>query len=290
MSQHKNEATAAASPDSQLLPGEPVFRRIDPKRLLPPLNPSRETFGDEEMQDLLTSIPVVGIIEPLVVEQEGERFRIMAGHRRWVAATALELAEVPCMVYAPGTAQRAAIQHHENKARESVNPAHEARYFGRLLETECSGDVDKLCELTRESRQYLEGRLLLLEGWPEVMEALSQNFISMGVATELNRIDDDASMRMYLDAAARGGATVRTVREWRIQWERTKVFSTAVAADQPLEGAAVHIVPQSTMVCFLCDHDDDPHAMELLWAHKTCRRMLLDRFLDSIKVQPTAEG
>jgi hypothetical protein len=122
------------------------------------------------------------------------------------------------------------------------------------------------------------------------MEALSQNFISMGVATELNRITDEPSMRMYLDAAARGGATVRTVREWRIQWERTKTFSTEITADQPPEGAAVHILPQSTMICFLCDSDEDPHTLELLWAHKTCRRLLLDRFLESIRTQATTEG
>src|SRR5713101_9360677 len=139
--EHVKQVAVADPAISPLLPCEPVFRRVETARVLPPLNPARETFSEEALADLVASIPVVGIINPLTVEQEGENFRVHAGHRRLVAAQALSLPVVPCMIYAPGCAPGTAIKHHENKARESLNPAEEARYFHRVLESECGGDV-----------------------------------------------------------------------------------------------------------------------------------------------------
>lgn len=261
----------------------PVFRRIDADKLLPPLNPSRETFDEQGLADLVASIQELGILEPLIVEQEGTLYRIHAGHRRFIAGQAVKLATFPCMAYAPGTAPGSAIQHHENKIREDLNAAEEARHFGRILEQECGGDVDVLCLRVVETRPYVEGRLALLSGWPQTLEALGAGFINIGVAMELNRITDEPSMLMYLDAAARGGATVRTVREWRTQWERTQQFQQPELLDRPLAGAAVHVEPTSTMTCFLCDSSESPHDMELLFSHKTCRRLLLDNFLAKIR-------
>lgn len=269
--------------DSTLLPGEPVFRRIDPARLLPPKNAARETFDETALQELIDSIQDVGIIENLVVEQEGYLFRIHAGHRRWVAATAAKLKEVPCMVYAPGTAPGESIKHHENKVRENLNAAEEARYFQRLLEADCGGDVDVLCRMVKEVRNYVEGRLLLIRGWPEVLEALGVGLVGVGVAEQLNLISDHAAMLMYLDAAARGGATIRVVKEWRMQWERTQQFSTVSADDLPVGVPPILPPSISTMKCFLCDSEESAHDMELLFTHKTCRRLLLDQFLNKLR-------
>lgn len=284
-SAHTDATPNAPAQTSDLLHGEPLFRRIDRALLLEPKNPSRETFDEIALAELIESIRELGILEPLIVEQEGGKFRIHAGHRRFIAGRAVGLETLPCMVYAPGTAPGSAIQHHENKIREKLNPAQEARYLAGVLERECSGDVDQLCTLVKETRQYVESRLVLLTGWPQVCEALGLDLISLGVAGELNKIDDEPAMLMYLDAATKGGATVRTVRDWRVQWQQTKQFSTSVPPDQPLEGAAVHHPSASTMVCVCCDSEEDAHDFELIFVHKACRRLILDRFLNSLRPQ-----
>lgn len=288
-SPHTNALAEIGRQPLDPLAGKPLYRDLDPKLLLEPLNASRETFDETAMAELIESIRTLGVIQPLVVEQEGGNFRIKAGHRRWIASTALELPNVPCMVYAPGTSPGAAIQHHENAIRESVNVAQEARYFGRLLEQNCNGDVDELCALLKETRQYVEGRLILLKGWQQTLDALGLDLISKGVADELNKIDEEAAMLMYLDAAVRGGASIRMVREWRVQWQQTRQFATTAT---PPEGTAadLHANPSpSTMVCFLCESEESPHDMELLFTHKTCRRLILDRFLASLRPQPATE-
>src|SRR5260370_9832848 len=91
------QPTVAALPDSTPSPTEPVFRRLDPTLLLAPVEAARETFDEVALAELIASIQVLGVIEPLIVEQEGGRFRIHAGHRRWLSATAAKLPLLPCM-------------------------------------------------------------------------------------------------------------------------------------------------------------------------------------------------
>lgn len=268
----------------------PVFQNVDTGRLLPPVDAARTAFDDLKMEELICSVRALGILQPLLVELEGKKFRVHAGHRRMLAATTLMMPTVPCMVFQPGECTGEAIKHHENAIREDLNAADEALHFSRLLDHNCSGDVDALCALVKETRGYVEGRLLLVQGWPQVFEALSLGLVSIGVAHELNRIDDEPTMLLYLDAAMRGGATVRMVTDWRIQWERTKQFSTPAPLDEPLAGAVIQERADTTMRCFLCEGEEDPHTMELLFAHKTCRRMLLDHFLARVRGVNQEEG
>lgn len=260
-----------------------TFDELPVALLLPPLNPSRETFDEVALADLLESIPKLGIFQPLIVEPEGEQYRIWAGHRRFIAAGVLGLVKVPCMIYPNGTDMATAVQHHENRTRESVNPAQEARYFGRLLDGQCGGDVDVLCELTREVRPYVETRLILLRGHEEVLDALGNDVIGIGVAGELNKITDHPSMLMYLDAAIKGGASVRMVREWVNGWKHTQQFSTEIAAGPAGAGGPILPTPTTEMICCCCGKSTHPYHMRILWVHETCKELFLDDTLARLR-------
>lgn len=248
----------------------------------------REHFDDTELERLVLSISKLGILQDLITEQEGKNVRVHAGHRRLVVAQALGLPTVPCRIYPAGKVPGVAVMVAENAAREEVNPAHEARKFGRLLETECGGDVDQLAALTYETREYCDGRLQLLRGDSRILDALSDSVIKLGVAQELNKVKNEALRLMFLDSAIRGGATVRVVRDWRVSAELAEAHGVTEALPLPLMGAAVQEVPVFRMICLLCDHDDSPHDMELVYMHKGCRRIILDRWLDTVKGGPAA--
>jgi hypothetical protein len=138
--------------------------------------------------------------------------------------------------------------------------------------------VDRLCNLTRQVRSYVEGRLLLLAGDPDVFDALRTRRISMAVARELNKVTDRGYRMMYLDAAIRGGATARIVQEWRVQ-------SQAMApadAPPPSSGANQYSglpAPVTTMTCICCKSPEEPWNMELIPVHRRCRGMFLDALL-----------
>jgi len=234
----------------------------------------RETMDQTALEELTDSIREMGVLQPIVVVASDGRYRILAGHRRFIAAGRAGRPTIPALVRPAGAGAGEAVTVHENCHREDVNPAEEAGYLAHLLETSCGGDVDKLCRLTRQKRGYVEERLLLLRGDPEVLQTLKQRRLSLAVARELNRIRDQGYRRMYLEAAARGGATARMVQEWRIQSERV------IPAEPPPPGNGANQfsalpAPITTMRCFLCDESDDIPEMELLYVHRSCRKVIL---------------
>jgi ParB/RepB/Spo0J family partition protein len=262
---------------------EGPYRELPLALIDQPALPIRESFDHAAMEELITSIRDVGVLQPIAVEEHGGRYRILAGHRRYLAATRANLVTIPAIVRDTRQISGQAVTVHENFFREDVNPAEEARYLAQLLEQECAGDVDRLCILTRQVRSYVEGRLLLLGGDPDVFEALRQRRLSMAVARELNRVKDRGYRMMYLDAAIRGGATARIVQEWRIQSE-----SMAPAAAPALTNGENQYTglpaPITTMICLFCDSSAEPWEMELVPMHRRCRAIFLDRFLAKLKL------
>jgi ParB family chromosome partitioning protein len=252
----------------------PQYANVPIKSLLAPRTAARQTMDERALEDLIDSIRNIGLIEPVVVEPEGDKYRILAGHRRWLACKALSMAEVPCVIRPQNGTAGEAVTVHENAFREDLNPAEEARYFAHLLETQCGGDVDRLTELVRVSRGYAEGRLLLLSGSPEVLEAVDSGRITLGVAKELNLVNDAGIRLVYLDAAIKGGASITLVREWRTKANVLYVDGPPPPPDTT-PGERNALPPQQLdMGCFFCGEATHMYAMELLYLHRHCRQAI----------------
>ncbi len=240
--------------------------------------PVRMTMDPVQLEELADSIREVGLLQPIVVHQADGRYRIEAGHRRFIAAQRVGLKTIPALVRGAGGVSPEAVKIHENAWREDLNPAEEAAYYDTLLQRDCGGDVDKLCRLVRQRREYVEQRLLLVRGDVEVFTAVMQRRISLGVARELNKIPDQGYRRMYLDAAARGGATVRMVQEWRQQ-----LAGITPAEPPPLTSGenqfTAQPAPVLTMKCYCCDQAERPWDLELVYICRSGCRQLLDRLL-----------
>jgi ParB/RepB/Spo0J family partition protein len=220
----------------------------------------------------MDSIRAIGeIMEPLIVHPEDAFFRVDAGHRRLLCARALKLALVPCLIRHNSKISGEALKLHENYFREDLNAAEEARYLSGLLEAECGGDVDRLVELVKRPRDYVEGRLILMQGDPAVLEALAGSVLSIGVAHELNRVEDPSRRQMLLEAAAQGGATVRMVRDWRIQGNFQDAEMRGVENGIPPPATPAPAPEPYRMECFLCGGTGDAWELEMLHVHKSCR-------------------
>jgi ParB family chromosome partitioning protein len=268
---------------------EGPYREIPLELIDQPALAIRETFDQDKLEELILSIQELGVLQPIAVEQHGGRYRILAGHRRYVASLRAGLKTIPAVIRDTTQVDGVAVTSHENAFREDVNPAEEARYLAELLESRCGGDVDRLCALTRQTRTYVESRLVLLRGDPDVFEALRQNRISMAVARELNRVEDRGYRMMYLDAAIRGGATARVVQEWRTH---ANLAAPMQAPDSPTgENQWTGMpAPVTAMTCICCGSAEEPWAMELIPVHRRCRGMFLDAHLARIRgvIRPEA--
>lgn len=247
-----------------------ALRELPLARIDDPAVPARETMDDEKFAALVESIRAIGVIQPIAVKPIGDRFEVVAGHRRTLAARAAELEHVPCLVVDGALELTEAIKLHENARREDLNPAEEALWFQNLLETQAGGDTSRLAELLGEGRQYVEARLVLLRDDPEVFAALRAGQITLTVASELNRFTDQGARRSHLEAAIKGGATGRLVREWRVAYERLVGKRAEVDSSGTANLGGTVQPADSVLTCLFCCSSADPHVMQLVYMHAHC--------------------
>ena len=259
------------------------FREIPLGLIDDPQLPARSTMDEHKLDELATDIRLKGLIEPIIVARNGERYEVIAGHRRRIASGRAGLVAVPCIVYPTRGAYLEGVKYSENRYREELGPADEAIYFAELLERDCGGDVDKLCEQLGEKRGYVEGRLLLFQGDAEVFSTLQQGKIGIGIAHELNRCSDEPQRRSFLWNAVQGGATAALVRGWVDQWKRQQQLAGgAVVAAEPLTAPAP--VPETDFFrCYCCRGTDNVHAMRPVNVHDYCRLAILDKLLTAYR-------
>src|SRR6185369_16939441 len=91
--------------------------QLDPTDVQP-----RKIFNENRLNELAQSIKTNGIIQPIVVRRNAERFQIIAGERRWRAAQLAGLLKVPCIVKEIPEENVLEISLIENIQREDLNP------------------------------------------------------------------------------------------------------------------------------------------------------------------------
>ena len=113
--------------------GVPVGRLVPIEDIEPNPNQPRQTLGD--ISELIASISEKGILEPILVRPRGSRFQIIAGERRYRAATEAGLAEIPCVVRETSDAEMMEIALVENLQRKDLHPLEEADGFKVLRDS-----------------------------------------------------------------------------------------------------------------------------------------------------------
>lgn len=241
--------------------------------------PSRSSMDEQKLDELAASIRRDGLLQPLVLVRVGERYEVIAGHRRRLACGRAGLVAALAIIYPTKSAALEAAKYAENRHREDLNPADEAIWFSELLERDCGGDVDQLCEQLGERRTYVEGRLLLFQGDAVVFQALQRNDIRIGVAHQLNLCSDETYRRYLLHQAIVGGATVAVVSGWIADWKRNAQL-VAGEPPPPSEASAPGPVPETDYFrCYVCQRNDDVHLMRPINVHEHCKRAILDKVM-----------
>ncbi len=255
------------------------FRDIPLGLIDEPSLPSRAAMDETRLDELTTSIRIDGLQQPMIVARVGDRYEVIAGHRRRIACGRAGLVSAPCIVYPSKDAALVSVQFWENYGREELNAADEALWFSELLERDCGGDVDVLCERLRKKRDYVEGRLLLFHGDDKVFEKLQHGKIGIGVAQMLNRCTNEQYRRYLLHQAEIGGATMTVVKGWIEDWQRTEQLAAGVTP-APVEPSTPSAVPETSFfTCVCCGGTDNVHLMVPVNVHSHCKLAILDKVL-----------
>ncbi|HEV3059070.1 MAG TPA: ParB/RepB/Spo0J family partition protein [Vicinamibacterales bacterium] len=255
------------------------FKELPMSLIDEPTLASRSAMDDEKMVELVASIRAIGLIQPMSVARVGARFEVIAGHRRCIACRLAGLVSAPCIIYPSREDALDAIQFAENRHREDLSAADEAIWFSELLEKKCGGDIEQLCGLVGEKETYVNNRLLLFSGDPEVFAALQRGVIKIGVAHELNKCPDQKYRRYYLDCAIRGGATVALVVGWITEWKTLFGGPQPPTSDAAPSEQGIPDVPHNPFTCEICRRADNVHLIRQINVHQHCKMAILDPLL-----------
>jgi ParB family chromosome partitioning protein len=253
---------------------KPQLKELSIDQVHDPLAPARGVDGFGDLNSLAASIAQVGVVEPLVVARRDGHYEVVAGHRRLLASRRAGLVTVPCVIHDSFKVAEEAVMLHENIHRQDLNPVDEARFFHRLL-ARVDGDTERLADLVRERRDYVEHRLELLRGDADVLAALERGDVSIGVAAELNLYEHPPTRRAHLQLAVEGGSSTALVRGWRKEANRFHQLQQT-REEPPPAPADPSPAPADTnpFRCYFCGSTESVESMEQVYIHKPCKGLL----------------
>lgn len=252
---------------------KPTFREVSMHVIDEPYQPARIAMDENSLNELAQSIADVGLIQPLILVKRGDRFEIIAGHRRFLACKIAPLVMIPALIFTDKIAALEAMRLHENLHREDLTAAEEAIYFVELNE-KFGLNEEQLCKLVKKSPDYIADRIRLTKGDPAVFDAVKERYIKFSVGRELNKITDEKYRRMYLQSAIDCDPLARTVMAWVSDWRKNAQPIPDITAAAAGDVAA----PEATVVitgCEVCGGNLDPWNLVYMRIHKHERDAIL---------------
>ena len=175
----------------------------------PGLNQPRKRFEQGALDDLAESIRVHGIIQPLTVRRLATGYyQIIAGERRWRAAKAAGLEEIPAVIIEADDRKVMELGLIENLQREDLNPAEEARGYRTLME-DYGLTQEQVAQQMGKSRPAITNTLRLLALPEEVMTLLEEGSLSAGHARAILSAPTDTLQKEAAKRVVEGQLSVR---------------------------------------------------------------------------------
>ena len=189
----------------------------------------RAAFEQQDLKELQASIQRQGLLQPVIVRPIAQgTYELVAGERRWRAAQALGMQEVPSLVKTLN--DREAIEYSliENVQRQDLNPLEEAVAYRRLSE-EFGYTQEEVAQAIGKDRATIANALRLLKLPHDVQQALRDGMITMGHARALVAVEGVARQLELLARTTRGKLSVRQLevlartgqpaRRRRVRWQ-----------------------------------------------------------------------
>lgn len=195
-----------------------VYREIDPALIEPNPRQPRQVFDDESMAELVHSIREFGLMQPIVVRalgasQDGQRYQLVMGERRWRAAQQAGMTAIPAIVRETGDDNLLRDALLENIHRVQLNPLEEAAAYQQLLD-EFGVTHDELAARIGRSRPLITNMIRLLRLPIAVQRRVAAGVLSAGHARALLSLE--AGPEAQEELAARivaEGLSVRATEE-----------------------------------------------------------------------------
>lgn len=166
-----------------------VFRDIPLERIKQNPNQPRRVFDERRLAALARSLKADGLLQPIVVRPDGDRYELVAGERRWRAAQMAEMKTMPAFIREVTPTQSLALALVENIHREDLNPVERARAYAELYHR-FGLSHDQIAEQMGEDRSTVVNCLRLLDLPDAVLEFIADGRMSPGHARAVLSLAD----------------------------------------------------------------------------------------------------
>jgi ParB family chromosome partitioning protein len=198
------------------MPAPPVgayFAELPLDDITPNSRQPREVFDEDALQELVTSIKEVGLLQPVVVRQISPTgYELIMGERRWRACREAGLEAIPAIVRATDDEKLLLDALLENLHRAQLNPLEEAAAYDQLLK-DFNCTHDQLADRIGRSRPQVSNTLRLLKLSPSVQRRVAAGVLSAGHARALLSVDDSEEQDRLAHRIVAEGLSVRAVEE-----------------------------------------------------------------------------
>ena len=195
------------------------FAQIPLDAIVPNPRQPRTVFDEDELDELVHSIREIGVLQPIVVRRAPDakpgdevQFELIMGERRWRAARAAGMSDVPAIIKATEEDDLLRDALLENLHRSQLNALEEAAAYQQLLD-DFGCTQEELARRIGRSRPQISNTLRLLRLPPVVARRVAAGVLSAGHARALLGMPDTAAMERMAQRIVAEGLSVRTVEE-----------------------------------------------------------------------------
>ena len=186
---------------------EPVVN-LNLDLIIPNSYQPRKSFNDNTLNELALSIREYGVINPILVRQQGEKYEIIAGERRVRAAKKAGLTTIPAIIKQIEDNKMAELALIENLQRENITPIEEAESYQQILKISNMTE-EKLSEMIGKSQSSISNKLRLLTLPENIKDAILQRKISERHARSLLTVKDINEQNTLLERIITEKLTVK---------------------------------------------------------------------------------
>ena len=181
--------------------------KIEPNKDQP-----RQYFDEEGLEELTESIRQVGVVTPILLQDRGDHYEIVAGERRWRAALKAGLKEIPAVIKNYTEKEILEISIIENLQREDISDIEEAVAYKRLMD-EFDMTQEEVAKTLGKSRTAVTNKIRLLKLEPEVQDLIMKHKLSEGNARAIIGVTDREEQIALANKIVEDGLNVRDVEK-----------------------------------------------------------------------------
>lgn len=228
----------------------------------------RSDVDADEIDELKASMAKDGLLQPIVVRTVGERFEIVAGHRRTRAARLLQWPMIEAKVVVADDNLTLALRLTENLQRHNVDPVDEACFIAESM-TANNLSVEQVCEILGRSKAWVEERLEVFSMPDYLQIPLKQKKIPLGAALWIGRIENEETKRQYATWAAVNGVSVAGAKMWYENLKATNFVMPTTEVEIRDDGGQVQQI-RKVITCAACGNDCYLDEANSVWVHSKC--------------------